>query len=105
MCGQTGASCEVHYSAAKAAVIGLTRALAKEVGLSGVRVNCVCPGFITTDMNSSIESGISESIREDTPLYRLGTPKDIADAVLFLAQDSSSFITGQIIGVNGGLII
>ena len=105
MWGEVGASCEVHYSASKAAVIGLTKALAKEVGLSGIRVNCVSPGFINTDMNSIIDEDTAESIREETPLYRLGQAQDIADAVLFLAQDSSSFITGQIIGVNGGLII
>ena len=105
MWGEVGASCEVHYSASKAAVIGLTKALAKEVGLSGIRVNCVCPGFINTDMNKLIDSETAEAIREETPLYRLGEAEDIANAVLFLAQNSSSFITGQIIGVNGGLII
>lgn len=105
MWGEVGASCEVHYSASKAAVIGLTKALAKEVGLSGIRVNCVSPGFIKTDMNNLIDEDTTESIREETPLYRLGEATDIANAVLFLAQDSSSFITGQVIGVNGGLII
>ena len=105
MWGEVGASCEVHYSASKAAVIGLTKALAKEVGLSGIRVNCICPGFIKTDMNDALGEDVAESIKEETPLYRLGEAEDIAKAVLFLAQDSSSFITGQIIGVNGGFII
>lgn len=105
MWGQVGASCEVAYSASKAALIGMTKALAKEVGLSGIRVNCICPGMIDTAMNSAIPSEIQQEIREETPLNRLGTPDDIANAALFLAGKDASFITGQIIGVNGGFVI
>lgn len=105
MWGQVGASCEVHYSASKAAVIGFTKALAKEVGLSGITVNCICPGVIDTDMNAHLDGETMEYLREETPLSRLGTPADIADTALFLAGSGGSFITGQIIGVNGGFII
>ncbi len=105
MWGQVGASCEVHYSAAKAAVIGFTKALAKEVGPSGINVNCIAPGVITTDMNAGHSQETMEELAYDTPLERLGTPEDVAKAVSFLASGDSSFITGQIIGVNGGLVI
>ncbi len=105
MWGEVGASCEVHYSVSKAGLIGLTKALAKEVGPSGVRVNCVSPGLIKTDMNASLNSDAIEEIREETPLERIGTVDEVCDALLFLAGESSSFITGQILGVNGGLII
>ena len=105
MWGQVGASCEVHYSAAKAAVIGLTKALAKEVGPSGVRVNCVAPGVIGTKMNAGFSEQTLEQLRQETPLCRLGTPEDIAKAVSFLASPGAGFITGQILGVNGGMII
>ena len=105
MWGQVGASCEVHYSAAKAGVIGLTQALAKELAPSGIRVNCVCPGVIKTDMLADIEDEIIASLAEETPLGRLGTPKDIADSVAFLCSDRAEFITGQILGVNGGFVI
>lgn len=105
MWGQVGASCEVAYSASKAALIGLTKALAKEVGLSGIRVNCVCPGMISTAMNQAIAPEIQDEIREETPLNRLGTPEDVANAILFLAGENASFITGQVLGVNGGLVI
>ncbi len=105
MWGQVGASCEVHYSAAKAGVIGLTRALAKEVGLSGVRVNCIAPGVVMTEMMSGFDERTVAALREDTPLDSLGTPKDIADAALFLCSDSARFITGQVLGVNGGFVI
>ena len=106
MWGETGGSCEVHYSSAKAGIIGLTKALAKEVGLSNIRVNCVSPGVIMTDMMSSFDSQTIAQLKEETPLYRIGTPKDVADTVLFLADEKkSSFITGQIIGVNGGIHI
>lgn len=105
MWGQVGASCEVHYSAAKAAVIGLTKALAKEVGLSGVRVNCIAPGVISTEMNAALPEDVMEGLKDETPLYRLGTAEDVADAALFLAGESASFITGQVLGVNGGFII
>ena len=105
MWGQVGASCEVAYSAAKAAVIGLTKALAKEVGPSGVRVNCVCPGVIDTDMNAALDEETRAALRDETPLERIGTPEDVARAVAYLCSDEASFITGQILGVNGGMII
>lgn len=105
MWGQVGASCEVHYSAAKAAVIGFTKALAKEVGLSGITVNCIAPGVIDTDMNAAIDSETMDILKDETPMNRIGTPSDIANAALFLADRRSGFITGQIIGVNGGFII
>ena len=105
MWGQVGASCEVHYSAAKAAVIGFTKALAKETGLSGITVNCIAPGVIDTDMNKNLDAETMEYLKEETPMNRLGTPHDIARTALFLADERSDFITGQIIGVNGGFII
>lgn len=105
MWGQVGASCEVHYSAAKAGVIGMTKALAKEVGLSGVRVNCICPGVVMTDMMKSFDEQTINELKEETPLNALGTPKDIADAAVFLCSDKAKFITGQILGVNGGFVI
>lgn len=105
MWGQIGASCEVHYSAAKAGVIGLTKALAKEVGLSGVRVNCICPGVVMTDMMKNFDQQTIDGLKEDSPLNALGTPKDIADSAVFLCSDKAKFITGQILGVNGGFII
>ena len=100
--GQVGASCEVHYSAAKAGLIGMTKALAKEVGPSGVTVNCVCPGVIETDMLSSFTQDDLASLAQETPVGRLGTAEDIARAILWLAEEKASFITGQLIGVNGG---
>ena len=100
--GQVGASCEVHYSAAKAGLIGLTKALAKEVGPSGVTVNCICPGVIETDMLSSFTQDDLVALADETPVGRLGTPEDIAHSLLWLADEKSGFITGQIIGVNGG---
>lgn len=105
MWGQTGGSCEVHYSAAKAAVIGMTRALAKELGLSHIRVNCVAPGVINTDMNAFLEEGALEEIRRSTPLGCVGTPEDAAAAICFLAGEESHFITGQVLSPNGGLVI
>ena len=105
MWGQVGASCEVHYSAAKAGLIGMTKALAKEVGPSGIRVNCVSPGVIDTDMNANLSDSDIEALKNETPLERIGNATDIAEALLFLASDKASFITGQDIGVNGGLII
>jgi len=100
--GQVGASCEVHYSAAKAGLIGLTKALAKEVGPSGVTVNCVCPGVIETDMLFAFTPEDLSALREETPVGRLGTPQDVSDCVLWLCDEKSSFVTGQIIGVGGG---
>ena len=105
MWGQVGASCEVHYSASKAGLIGLTKALAKEVAPSGIRVNCVAPGAIDTEMNACLSDEAIEEIKNETPLGRLGTPEEIANILLFLADERSSFITGQIIGANGGMII
>lgn len=105
MWGQVGASCEVHYSAAKAGVIGLTKALAKEVGLSGVRVNCIAPGVVMTDMMKSFDEQTIAELREETPLNTLGTPEDIAQCAFFLCSDRARFITGQVLGVNGGFII
>ena len=99
--GEIGASCEVHYSAAKAAVIGLTKALAKELGPSHIRVNCVSPGVIDTEMNAMFDEETMRDLCESTPLGRIGSPEDIAAAVSFLASDAASFITGQILSVNG----
>lgn len=105
MWGQVGASCEVHYSAAKAAVIGLTKALAKEVGPSHIQVNCIAPGVIDTEMNGHLDAQIMMELKEETPLGEIGTTKDIANAALFLASNKADFITGQVLGVNGGFII
>lgn len=105
MWGEVGASCEVAYSASKAGVIGLTKALAKEVAPSGVRVNCVSPGVIMTDMMSSFDDETLEMIKEDIPLGALGTAKNIADAVSFLVSDKAQYITGQVLSVNGGMVI
>lgn len=102
MWGEIGGSCEVHYSAAKAGLIGLTRALAKEVAPSGITVNCVSPGVIMTDMMSGFDEETIKSLTEETPVGRLGTPRDVAKAVEFLAHESSSFITGEVLRVNGG---
>lgn len=105
MWGQVGASCEVHYSTAKAALIGLTKALAKEVGPSGITVNCIAPGVIDTDMNAALDEETRATLCEETPLCRIGTPQDVAACALFLAGEDASFITGQVIGVNGGFVI
>ena len=105
MWGQVGASCEVLYSATKAAVIGLTKALAQEVGPGGVRVNCVAPGVIDTEMNAHLSAEDMDTLKNNTPLMRLGTPEDIANAICFLASDSASFITGQVLSPNGGYVI
>jgi len=100
--GEVGASCEADYSAAKAAGIGLTKALAKEVGFSGVRVNCLSPGVIDTDMNANLSVADVEEIVNSIPLERLGKGEDVAKAALFLASDSASYITGQVLSVDGG---
>ncbi|MBQ6163676.1 MAG: SDR family oxidoreductase [Clostridia bacterium] len=104
MWGQVGGSCEVHYSAAKAGVIGLTKALAKETALSGVTVNCVAPGVIDTPMMSSFSEADIAGICEEIPMGRLGTGAEVAAAVSFFASDGASYITGQVLGVNGGLV-
>ena len=103
MWGQVGASCEVAYSATKGALIALSKALAKELGPSHIRVNAVAPGVIQTDMCTNIAHEVLESLREDTPIERLGTPDDIAQAVAYLAD--APFVTGQVLGVSGGFVI
>ena len=105
MWGQVGGSCEVPYSAAKGAVIAFTKALAQEVAPSGINVNCVAPGIIQTDMMAFADADTLEALRADTPLGRLGTPEDVAGVVFGLCQPESSFVTGQVIGVNGGFVI
>ncbi len=105
MWGEVGASCEAAYSASKAALIGLTKALAKEVGPSGVRVNCVTPGVIDTDMNAQLDDEARAALAEETPLSRIGTAEETAQAVCFLCSGAASFITGQVLGVSGGLVI
>ena len=105
MWGVSGSSCEVHYSTTKAALIGMTKALAKEVGPSGITVNCIAPGVIATDMNCSLSEEDFATLKNDTPMCRIGEVSDVANVALFLAQESSSFITGQVIGVDGGYII
>ncbi|MBO6127028.1 MAG: 3-oxoacyl-ACP reductase FabG [Clostridia bacterium] len=102
--GMVGASMEVHYSASKAAIIGLTKALAKELGPSGINVNCIAPGVIDTNMNS-FDNEIISKLKNDTPLGRIGTTLDVAKTALFLASDDSDFITGQVISPNGGFVI
>lgn len=105
MWGQVGASCEVSYSAAKAGLIGLTKALAKEVAPSGVRVNCLCPGVIDTDMNAALSEETRLELAEETPLGRLGSAEEVAKCALFLCSEDASFVTGQVLGVNGGLVV
>ena len=105
MWGVIGGSCEVAYSASKAAIIGYTKALAKEVAPSGIRVNCIAPGFILTDMTRCFPEETIVGICEETPLLRAGTPEDIAAAALFLGTEESSFITGQVLSVDGGRCI
>ncbi|MBQ7950211.1 MAG: 3-oxoacyl-ACP reductase FabG [Clostridia bacterium] len=103
--GITGASCEVHYSAAKAGVIGFTKALAKEVGPSNITVNCVAPGVIQTDMLNTFSKEDLDALTEETPLGKIGNPDDIAAAVSYFASNQSDFITGQILSPNGGFVI
>ncbi len=105
MWGKVGASCEVAYSATKAGIRGLTMAMAKEFGPSGITVNCVEPGFIATEMNAAIGEASKQALCDETPLGRMGTPAEVAAAVVFLASDAAGFITGQVIGVDGGLAV
>ena len=103
MWGQVGASCEAAYSATKGAVIALTKALAKELGPSGIRVNCLAPGVILTDMCAGVEPEILKEMAGDAPVGRNGTPQDVAKAMEYLAN--ADFVTGQVLGVNGGYVI
>lgn len=105
MWGRSGASCEAAYSAAKAGVIGLTKALAQELGPSGVTVNCLAPGVIDTQMNCALSAGDLHTLAEETPVGRLGTAEDVARAALFLASPQAGFITGQVLGVDGGFLL
>ncbi len=105
MWGITGGSCEVHYSASKAAVIGFTKALAKEMGPSNICVNCIAPGVIETEMNSHLSNEDLDVLCEETPLERLGKPEEVAKTARFLASDEAEFITGQVINVDGGMVI
>lgn len=105
MWGITGASCEVHYSTAKAGVIGFTKSLAKELGPSGINVNAVAPGTILTDMCKGFDEETLSVLAEETPIGRLGTPKDVAESIYFLGSESANFITGQVLSVDGGMII
>ena len=103
MWGQVGASCEVAYSASKGGLIAMTKALSKEVGLSGIRVNCISPGLIDTKMNAHLSKEELESVVEEIPLGIIGTPSDVAEACIYL--EKAKFVTGQVLGVNGGMVI
>ncbi len=105
MWGIQGASCEVHYSASKAAVIGFTKALAQEVGPSGITVNCVAPGVIDTDMNAGLDAEDLKRLADEIPLERIGTPRNVADMIMFLASEKAEYITGQVFSVNGGMVL
>lgn len=105
MWGITGSSCEVHYSTAKAGLIGMTKALAKELGPSGITVNAIAPGLIETDMNACLSDEDIQAIENDTPLMRIGSPSEVAKVALFLASEDASFITGEVMNVSGGYLI
>ena len=105
MWGQVGASCEVAYSATKGAVIAYTKALAQELGPSNIRVNCIAPGVISTEMNAHLTQEDLDALAQETPLCRIGTPEECASCALFLASDGASFVTGQVLSPNGGLVI
>lgn len=105
MWGQVGGSCESVYSATKGGIIAFTKALAKELGPSGIRVNCIAPGLIDTEINKNLTDCDKKCLIDETPLERIGDPQDIADAVVWLTSEKASFVTGQVIGINGGMII
>ena len=105
MWGETGGACEALYSASKAGIIGLTRAVAKEVGSAGIRVNCISPGVIDTPMNADLSPEDVDSLVEETPLGRIGMAEEVAEAICFLAGEGAGFITGQVLPVNGGIVI
>ena len=105
MWGQVGGSCEVAYSATKGAVIAYTKALSKELGPSNIRVNCVSPGVIDTEMNARLTPEDLAALADETPLGRVGTPEEAAKAIAFLASDEASFLTGQVVAPNGGLVV
>ena len=105
MWGKVGASCEVHYSTAKAGLRGMTMALAKELGLSGITVNCIEPGVIATEMNAELDEEALAALKDETPMGRLGSPEEVAALAAFLASKEASFITGQCIGIDGGYAI
>ena len=105
MWGLVGSANEVHYSTSKAALIGMTKALAKELGPSNIQVNCIAPGVIETDMLNDVDEDTIEMLKYDTPLMRIGKPMDIARCALFLASEGGDFITGQVISSNGGFVI
>lgn len=105
MWGQVGASCEVAYSTSKAALIGLTKSLAKEVGPSGINVNCVAPGVIDTDMNRELDQETIKGLVEEIPFNELGKPADVANVIYFLTTEGSNYVSGQVIGINGALIV
>ena len=105
MWGQVGASCEVHYSAAKAALLGMTKALAKEVARSNVRINCVAPGAVETAMLSDLSDDDREALIQEIPLGRMGSAQEVAATVLFLASDAAAYLTGQVIAPNGGMVV
>jgi len=104
MWGIVGASCEVHYSTAKAALIGFTKALAKEVGPSGITVNAIAPGVVRTEMNSAFSEDDIKALCDETPVGRIAEPEEIAKAALYLASDDASFITGEVLNISGGFI-
>ena len=105
MWGRVGSSCEVAYSTSKAAVIGMTKALAKELGPSGIRVNAVAPGVIQTDMVKNVAPEVMEELRQETPLEQLGRPEQVADAIWYLASEQASFVTGTLLDVSGGFVM